>query len=247
MEGYQPETYGERIADIYDRLYEQAFDVVGTVETLARLAGDGRALELAIGTGRVALPLAATGVDVVGIDASQAMVAKLRAKPGGRDIAVVVGDFADVDVEGEFTLVYVVFNTLFALTTQQEQVRCFRNVAKRLGEFGVFVVEAFVPDLTRFDRQQRVAVTDIGLDEVVLETSRHDPVAQRIDSQHVFLDADRPRLYPVHIRYAYPSELDLMARLTGLRLRERWGGWRGQPFTAESLNHVSVYERDPGR
>jgi hypothetical protein len=244
VEGYGPSTYGDRVAEIYDDLYESAFDVVGAVEMLARLAGRGRALELAIGTGRIALPLASTGVDVVGIDASQAMVAKLREKPGGRDIDVRIGDFADVEVEVEFSLVYVVFNTFFALLSQEDQVRCFRNVEKRLDDVGVFVIEAFVPDLTRFDRHQRVEVTNVGADDVRLDTSRHDPIAQRIDAQHIVLGAAGPRLYPVRLRYAWPSELDLMARLAGLRLRERVSGWRGDAFTSESLGHVSIYERD---
>jgi SAM-dependent methyltransferase len=246
MEGYGPNTYGDRVADIYDDLYERAFDVVGAVEMLARLAGEGRALELAVGTGRIALPLKSTGVEIVGIDASQSMVAKLREKPGGRDIEVRMGDFADVDVDCSFSLVYVVFNTFFALLSQEDQLRCFRNVAERLDDVGVFVIEAFVPDLRRFDRHQRVEVTNVGIDEVSLDTSRHDPVAQRIDAQHIFLGPDGPRLYPVRLRYAWPSELDLMARLAGLRLRERSSGWRGQAFTSDSLNHVSVYERDAG-
>jgi trans-aconitate methyltransferase len=247
MEGYRPDTYGDRMAGIYDELYAEAFDVIGTVELLVRLAGEGRALELAIGTGRIAVPLAQHGVEVVGIDASQAMVAELRNKPGGRDIVVHVGDFADVDVPGEFSVIFVVFNTFFALTTQEDQIRCFHNVAAHLGDGGLFVIEAFVPDLTRFDRHQRLSVTDVGLDEVQLEASRHDPVRQRVDSQHVFLSREGPRLYPVHLRYAYPPELDLMARLAGLRLRERRGGWRDEPFTSASTNHVSIYERDPAR
>jgi hypothetical protein len=246
VEGYGPDTYGDRVAEVYDDLYEHAFDVVGAVETLARLAGDGRALELAIGTGRIAIPLASTGVEVVGIDASQAMVAKLREKSGGRDIEVHLGDFADVDVEGPFSLVYVVFNTFFALLSQEDQLRCFRNVANRLGDIGVFVIEAFVPDLGRFDRHQRVELSDVGLDSIVLDTSRHDPVTQRVDSQHVFMDGAGLRFYPVRLRYAWPSELDLMARMAGLRLRERCSGWRQEPFTSESSNHVSIYERDPG-
>jgi SAM-dependent methyltransferase len=246
MEGYGSNTYGDRVAEVYDDLYERAFDVVGAVETLARLAGAGRALELAIGTGRIAIPLASTGVEVAGIDASQAMVAKLRQKPGGRDLEVHMGDFADVGVDGPFSLVYVVFNTFFALLSQEDQLRCFRNVANRLGDIGVFVIEAFVPDLSRFDRHQRVEVTNLQLDEISLDTSRHDPVTQRIDAQHVFLGGERPRLYPVRLRYAWPSELDLMARLSGLGLRERWSGWRKEPFTSDSLNHVSIYERAGG-
>jgi hypothetical protein len=246
VEGYGEHTYGDRVAEIYDRLYADAFDVVGTVETLVRLAGAGRALELAIGTGRIALPLSEHGVDVTGIDASQAMVAKLRSKPGGSDITVRMGDFADVDAEGTFSLIFVVFNTFFALPSQEEQVRCFANVARHLDDTGVFVLEAFVPDVTRFDRNQRVSVEDIALDEIQLDVAKHDPVSQRVDAQHVFLTSGGVRLYPIHIRYAWPSELDLMARLAGLRLRHRWAGWRGEPFDARSEGHVSVYERDAG-
>lgn len=174
------------------------------------------------------------------------MVARLRAKSGGEDIPVTIGDFAEVDVEGEFAVVYVPFNTLFALTTQEEQVRCFENVARHLTEEGVFVVEAFVPDLSRYDRHQRVSVDQVKSDRVMLEVSRHDPVRQTSDTQHVILDERGMKLYPVSVRYAYPSELDLMARLTGLRLRERFGGWHREPFTSASVAHVSVYERHLG-
>ena len=244
MEDYEAHTYGDRIAGIYDELYGTLFDVDATVALLAELAGDGSALELAIGTGRIALPLKERGVDVRGIDASEAMVAELRAKPGGRDIDVVMGDFADVGVDGRFKLVFVVFNTLFALTTQDEQVRCFTNVTDHLTEDGVFVVEAFVPDATRYTRHQTVGVDDVGAEEVRLEASRHDPVNQRVDSQHIVLRQGKTvEMYPVSIRYSYPTEVDLMARLAGLRLRDRWGGWHKEPFTSESKFHVSVYER----
>ncbi len=202
--------------------------VLLAVAFLVELAHAGPALELAIGTGRLALPLAERGVEVHGIDASEAMVARLRSKSGGERIPVTIGDFADVPIEGRYALVYVVFNTLFALQTQEAQIRCFRNVAACLADGGVFVVEAFVPDLSRFDR------------------GRHHPVEQRVESQHVLLSEQGIRFYPVQIRYAYPSELDLMARLAGLQLRARFGGWRREPFTAASAMHVSVYERaDP--
>ena len=157
MKEYDAWTYGDRVADVYDELYA-ALDPSDAVEALARLAGSGPALELAIGTGRIALPLAARGVEVHGIDASEAMVAKLRDKPGGAAIPITMGDFADVAVDGRYSLVYVVFNTFFGLLTQEDQVRCFRNVATRLADDGVFVIEAFVPDVTRFDRAQRVSV-----------------------------------------------------------------------------------------
>jgi SAM-dependent methyltransferase len=218
-------------------------DTDAAVAFLAELAGPGPVLELAIGTGRIALPLGERGIDVRGIDASEAMVARLRSKPGGDRIPITIGDFADVPIEGRFTLVYVVFNTLFALQTQEEQIRCFRNVAGHLLDGGVFVVEAFVPDLTRFDRDQRIETERVGLDQVWLGVARHHPVEQRVESQHVVLAEQGMRFYPVQLRYAYPSELDLMARLAGLQLQARFGGWRRESFTAASGMHVSVYER----
>jgi hypothetical protein len=182
---------------------------------------------------------------VHGIDASEAMVARLRMKPGGDRIPVTIGDFADVPIEGRYTLVHVVFSTLFALLTQEAQIRCFRNVAAHLAEDGVFVVEAFVPDISRFDRGQRIGTERVEIAEVWLELSRHHRVEQRVESQHVRLSDKGVRFYPVRIRYAYPSELDLMARLAGFQLRARFGGWRHKPFTAESGTHVSVYEHVP--
>jgi SAM-dependent methyltransferase len=219
-------------------------DEAATVAFLERLAQGGRALELAIGTGRVALPLAARGVPVDGIDFSQAMVDRLRAKPGGRALSVTLGDFAEVPVPGRYRLVYVVFNTLFNLSTQDDQVRCFANVASRLDESGTFVVEGFVPSwLHRLRDHQHVDAESVEPGRVVLDVGRHDPVAQTLDESHVEISASRIRLYPVVCRYAWPSELDLMARLAGLRLRERWGGWERQPFTADSRDCISVYGR----
>lgn len=242
MEGYDATTYGELWASIYDEQWQGVFDVSSTTAFLKELAGNGRALELAIGTGRVALPLKEMGVEVQGIDISDAMVAKLRSKPGGADIPVTMGDFADVGVEGTYPLIFLVFNTLFALTTQEEQIRCFANIAKHLEEGGAFVIECFVPDLARFDRHQRVDARRVRVDAVGFELSRHDPVAQQITSQIVVLTQEGNQLYPVHIRYAFPAELDLMARLAGLKLRARYGGWDKEPFTSESQAHVSIYE-----
>lgn len=243
MEGYGPETYGDRIADAYDGFYDYHLDTEGAVETLAELAGSGPVLELAIGTGRLALPLAERGLEVHGIDASEEMVAKLREKPGGDSIPVTMGDFADVGVEGSYVLIFVGFNTFFALQSQDDQVRCFANAAAHLADGGLFVVEAFFPDLARYDRGQRTQATTVELDRVLLEASRHDPVEQRVVSQHVVLTEAGTKLYPISIRYAFPSELDLMARLAGLQLRDRWGSWRKDPFTADSRQHVSVYAR----
>jgi SAM-dependent methyltransferase len=246
MSDYGPETYGERWADVYDEWvvrHAATSDAERVADRLAELAGGGAALELAIGTGRIALALQARGVRVRGIDASEAMVAKLRAKPGGEHIDVTVGDFADVAVDGTYRLIFVVFNTFFALLSQDDQIRCFANVARRLAGDGVFVIEAFFPDVTRFDRGQRLAALAVETDSMHLEASRHDPVAQRVDGLHVVVAGERLHTFPVRIRYAWPSELDLMARLAGLRLRARWGGWDEEPFTASSAGHVSVYER----
>jgi SAM-dependent methyltransferase len=243
---YGPSTYGDRIADVFDQSFvpDDARDVV---RFLAPLAGRGPALELGIGTGRVALPLKRRGVDMHGIDASEAMVARLREKRGGADVPVTVDDFAAVRVEGRYPLIFVVFNTFFALLTQEEQIRCFRNVGRRLTADGVFVIEAFVPDMKRFDRDQRTETFDLTTETVRLDVAVHDSVEQRVTSHHVLISERGIKLYPVQLRYAWPSEMDLMARLAGMRLRDRFGGWHEEPFTAESDRHVSVYELGPSR
>jgi SAM-dependent methyltransferase len=242
MERYGPSTYGDRIAEIYDSLPSVPPDAGDAVAFLADIVGGGPVLELGIGTGRIALPLAARGIEVHGVDASEAMVAKLREKPGGADLPITMGDFADVPVDGSFSLVFIVWNTIWALGSQDDQVRCVRNVAERLRDGGVFVVQAMVPDPSRFVGRQHVGARSVEVDEVTLEASRYDPATQRVASQIVALRADGIRLYPVGIRLVWPAELDLMARLAGLRLRERWGGWKREPFTGEGW-HVSVYER----
>ena len=243
MTDYLAATYGDRIAEVYDELYELAEETDAAVELVTELAAGGPVLELGIGTGRLALPLARRGLPVAGIDASEAMVAKLRLKPGGDAIALTVGDFADVAVDGPFRLVVVVFNTFFALLTQDEQLRCMTNAAARLEPGGRFLIEAFVPDLTRFDRGQRTASERIGTDLVELEVSTHDVSRQHVTSAHVLLRESGTRIYPVQIRYCWPSELDLMARLAGLELEHRWADWRRTPFTASSTGHVSVWRR----
>lgn len=244
MDDYDPMTsFGAEAAEAYDTDLRRT-DTAETVEFLVALAGNGPALELAVGTGRVALPLAARGVRVDGIDLSPEMVAKLRSKPGGDAIAVSIGDFADVPVDGSYRLIYLVFNTLFNLLSQDDQVRCFERVAAHLTEDGSFVVEAFVPTfLTRLRGDQYVDAEAIAVDEVRLDVGRHDPVAQTLEESHVVLTRSGVRLFPIVCRYAWPSELDLMARLAGLRLKDRWGGWCGEPFDAASRNHISVYGR----
>lgn len=247
MKNYDPAmSFDEESAARYDSDPDvsQRADTSATVAFLRQLAGDGPALELAIGSGRVALPLAARGVRVDGVDFSPAMVARLRAKPGGDQLAVTMGNFANVPVEGSYRLIYVVFNTLFNLLTQDEQVRCFQNVAAHLTEDGVFVVEALTPHyLTRLRDDQYVDAEAVEVGEVTLDVGRHDPVRQLLFESHITLSADGVRVAPIVTRYAWPAELDLMARIAGLRLRERWGGWEREPFASASRNCISVYGR----
>lgn len=244
---YSEETYGARIAGVYDERYLGTFedDTSMAVSFLKQLGGNGPVLELGIGTGRVALPLAEQGVEVHGIDGSEAMVAKLRAKGGaGVGIPITIGSFADFSLETRFTVIYVVFNTFFGLLSQGEQISCYEAVSRHLTPEGIFVMQAFVPDVTRFDaHNQRVAVESVGVDQVTLETSTHDPFTQRTDSQLLVIRDGGIRLYPVRIRYAYVSELDLMARLAGMRLRDRWASWGREPFPSAAWSHVSVWER----
>jgi SAM-dependent methyltransferase len=241
MAGFDdPAFFGDRWASAYQDL-TRGPDPAPAVAFLAGLASPGtRVLELAIGGGRVALPLARQGLQVEGVEASQAVVQRLRAAPGGESLPVAVADMADVPVPGPFGLVYVVWNSLFNLPSQARQVDCFRNVARVLAPGGAFVLECFVPDLARFDRG--VETTEVTEDSATISVTRHDPVAQRITRQHVTLDAQGIRLLPVALRYCWPSELDLMAQLAGLRLRERHGDWSRTPFDAGSRGHISVYE-----
>jgi SAM-dependent methyltransferase len=244
MEKYEPVmSFDEAAAEVYDDVSQRG-DEMETVAFLEQLARDGPALELAIGTGRIAVPLAARGIRVDGIDFSAAMVAKLRAKPGGAQIAVTMSNFADVAVKGTYRLIYLIFNTLFNLLSQDEQVRCFENVADHLTDDGCFVVETFVPAfLHRLRDNQYVDAEAIRVNEVRLDVLRHDMERQVIEENHVSLSAAGIRLNPVVQRYAWPSELDLMARIAGLRLKQRWAGWKREQFTSTSSNCVSVYGR----
>ena len=242
MNFYSDETYGEHVAGVYDEWYAD-YDK-HAIDALAELARGGRALELGIGTGRIALPLSAKGVEVHGVDAAPSMISRLRAKPGGDRITVTQGSFAEMPVEGEFALVYIVFNTFFALSSQEEQVRCFRNIAAHLSRDGCFAIEAFVPDLNRFTGGQVNWATKVTADEVQLDVGQHDAAAQRVISQKVVITDGNVKLYPVQIRYAWPSELDLMAQLAGLCLRERWSNWQREPFTSESMHHISIYQHE---
>ncbi len=243
MERYGPETYGERGADLYDAWYQDVLDPGASVDLLVELADGGPVLELGVGTGRIALPLAGRGLEVHGIDASPAMLEHLRAKPGGDRVHTHLGDMGEVAVDAEFRLVFVAANTLFMLASQDEQVRCFQAVARRLTPGGRFVVEAQVPDPALYGRPQDVRVQRVDTDSVVLAARRFDPVTQRLVAQQIQLSEAGARLVPGVLRYAWPAELDLMARLGGLGLSHRWSGWKREPFTATSALHVSVYQR----
>jgi len=236
--------YDDDAADDYDQLHADAFaEAEATADALAALAGDGPVLELGVGTGRLALPLAARGLEVHGIDASPAMVERLRQKPGGNDIRVVIGDFTEVGsvMDGVYTLAFVAYNTLFNLTTQHAQKRCLAGVAARLAPGGVFVVEAFVPDVTVLE--QSVSALRVDTDSVVIQVTRHDPGSQRVELRDLTLRPSGVSAHGFPVRYATVAEIDVMAELAGLRLRERWGGWRREPFTGASRLHVSVYEK----
>jgi SAM-dependent methyltransferase len=240
-----PENYfDEGVAARYDAASRDMFEpeaVDPVVSFLARLAGDGDALELGIGTGRIALPLSQRGVHVHGVDLSAAMVDRLRAKPGADKIGTTIGDFANAKLDRTFSLAYLVFNTIMNLTSQDDQVECFRNVAAHLEPGGFFVIEVGVPALQRLPpgetvRAFAVSPTRLGFDE-------YDVAAQGLVSHHYTVVDGRLEILSVPFRYVWPSELDLMARLGGMTLRERWGGWERQPFTSESTMHVSVWQK----
>jgi SAM-dependent methyltransferase len=236
--------FGERVAERYDESTAEVFEpavVEPVVELLFGLAGDSAALELGIGTGRIALPLARRGVRVHGIDLSEAMVARLRAKPGAEQIGVTIGDFATTTVEGRFSLAYVVFNTIMNLTTQDEQVACFRNVAAHLEPGGCFVVEVMVPALRVLPPGETFHAFDVS--EGHLGFDEYDVANQGLISHHYRLVDGAYERLSMPFRYVWPAELDLMARLAGMTLRERWGGWAREPFTSESTMHVSVWEK----
>jgi SAM-dependent methyltransferase len=238
--------FDERVAARYDESAEVMFDAGAVdlvIDLLVELAGSGRALELGIGTGRIALPLAQRGVPVHGIELSKAMAARLRAKPGGRDIGVTIGDFSTTIVAGTFSVAYLVFNTIMNLTTQAAQVACFRNVAAHLEPGGCFLIEVGVPDLQRLPPGETVHAFHVserrwGFDE-------YDVAMQGLTSHHFEIVDGRVERLSIPFRYAWPSELDLMAQIAGMRLRERWSGWKREPFTSDSRKHVSVWEKPP--
>ncbi|MFM8593445.1 MAG: class I SAM-dependent DNA methyltransferase [Chloroflexota bacterium] len=243
MRGYDPMlSFGAETAADYDRFLRG--DEEETVRFLVKQSRGGRTLELAIGTGRIAIPLALAGVPVEGLDLSPEMLAVLRSKTTDNQIPVTLGNFRDIPVEGSFRLIYLVYNTFFNLLTQGDQVTCLANVAKHLDDDGTFLVEAFTPGyLFRLRDNQYVDAEAIVVGEVRLDVARHDPVTQLLEESHVVLSSAGVSVSPIVCRYVWPSELDLMARMAGLRLLDRWGGWNEEPFNPESRRHVSVYGR----
>lgn len=236
--------FGERVAATYDESSGDMFElgaIDATVGFLAGLAGGGRALEFGIGTGRIALPLARRSVPVHGIDLSRAMVARLRAKPGGDAIGVTIGDFATTTVDGRFSVAYLVFNTIMNLTTQAAQVACFRNAAAHLEPGGCFVIEVMVPELRKLPAGQDIVPFHVTPTKWAFDA--YDIATQAMSSNYVEVVDGRGEYRSIPFRYVWPSELDLMAQLAGLRLRERWEGWTREPFTNESGRHVSVWEK----
>lgn len=241
---YDPAAYGEQVAADYDALYSTIPDTGAAVALLAELAADGAILEMGVGTGRLALPLRARGIEVHGIEASPAMVDELRRRPRGDELPVAVGSFADTEVHGErFSVVVLALHTIFGLPSQEEKIRCFQNAERHLDEGGVFVVEATILDTGAFRGGQAVVPRFTSPERVELQVLRYDSTTQAVETTNVHLSSDGVRLNGFMNSYASPQELDLMARLGGLRLRERFGGWSREPFTPASGKHVSVYAR----
>jgi SAM-dependent methyltransferase len=246
MEGFDPKnSFGYAVSKRYDA--QPRGDEDETVAFLAGLAGGGDALELAVGTGRIALPLSQAGTRVDGIEQSQAMVDRMREKPGGNAVDVTIGDMSRASTGRRYRLVYLVYNTIGNLLTQDGQVACFQNAARHLDPGGVFVLECRIPTAPARAGHQFVDAEQVSVDNVVLGVCRYDPVTQVLDNNHVHISADGITLTPISLRLAHPPEFDLMARIAGLRLRERRGGWNSEPFTAASWRHISVYEPAPGR
>ncbi len=242
-EAYDAGAYGRQLGEDYDRFYSEVPDTDAAVEKLAAWAGGGRILEFGLGSGRLALPLAARGLEVHGIEGSPEMDALLRAKPGADAITTTIGDFADTRLDGRFELVVLALNTIFGMPSQAQQVACFENAARHLVPGGRFVVEGFVLDPMRFRDGAVITPRLWGAERVELQVQAYDPATQCIDTRNIHLGDQYVRVLNVRNQYAAPRELDLMGRLAGLELEGRWGGWRDEPFDVRSSRHVSLYRR----
>ncbi|MBO6687662.1 MAG: class I SAM-dependent methyltransferase [Henriciella sp.] len=242
MKGFGPTTFGELNAEEYDALHDPG-TTEACVDLIADLAGDGDVLELAIGTGRIALPLAERGLNISGFDASPEMLKTLAGKPGGSNIETWVADMARFDLERKYDFAFLVFNTLYNITAQHDQVACFQQVANHLRPGGRFLVEAFLPNRDSFENNQAVRTKYVSFDSVWLEAVQHDPVAQTLNYQRVRITENGTQLKPLPMRYVWPAELDLMAEISGLRPVAHWGGWQKQALSASSDMYVIVYEK----
>jgi SAM-dependent methyltransferase len=240
---FDPAAYGGHFASVYDDVYAD-LSPDEAVRCLGELAGGGAVLELGIGTGRIAIPLTATGVTVDGIDASPEMVAQLRRKPGGKGLRVEVGDFSATVMGRHYALVVLAFNTINAMPSQEAQVETFRNAAGHLEPAGAFVVENWVPDVAAFHGRRAVRVHEVGGRQVLLDVAELRPAEQRMDTTRLAFTNDGVRLLPMNHRYVWPGELDLMARLAGMHLEVRWEDWARTPFTDDSATYVAVYRKD---
>lgn len=236
-------SYGEVYAPIYDDLFQERDDLSVVATALARFATNGSALEFGIGTGRIAIPLSQCGVQVVGIDVSQAMLDKLSVKPESKNIRFWIGDCTQDWVEGDFSLVYIAFSTLFLVGDQDKQVMCFQNAARHLPMGGTFVVEGFVHDRTRFTHNQEVTTTRIGDEGATMRFASLNPFMQEIKMQTIELSANGITMRPNTLHFIYPLQMDLMGRLAGFQLRERWSDWNASPFTSGSTNQIAIYEK----
>jgi len=244
MEDFDPgSSFGYDVSKSYDDPVNTRGDEEQTVAFLAGLANGRDVLEFAVGTGRIALPLRAAGVRVDGIELSEHMIDRMREKPGGNQVEVTVGDMSRASTGRTYGLVYLVYNTIGNLLTQDDQVRCFQNAARHLTDDGVFVLECRIPTAPARPGHQFIDVEHLKANYVKLEVCRYDPVTQILDDNHVQIGTDGIIFHPIRLRLAYPPEFDLMARIAGVRLRDRWGGWNGEPYTADSRRHISVYER----
>lgn len=239
LDGFDAATFGEIYADEYDEQHDPG-TTESAVALLTELAGDRSTLELAIGTGRIAIPMAEQGIQISGLDGSPEMLAKLEEKKGSLSIPTTVADMSDYKMSDTFGFAFLIFNTFYNLTSQQAQVNCFRATADHLESGGHFLVEMFVPD---FDFFSGIRLRDLDMNSMVLEGAKHDPVTQTVEFQRATLKDGGISLRPLAMRYAWPSEIDLMAKLAGLELESRWSDWNKSPFTADSKMHVSLYRK----
>jgi SAM-dependent methyltransferase len=243
MDSFDPASFGDHFAEVYDEMHPALSSSDPMIQALAKLACGGPVLELGVGTGRVALPLSSLGITVHGIEASEKMVARLRAKPDGSGIPVTMGDFRNVRGADHYSLIFCVQSTFFSLPSQADQLECLKSCASHLRQDGAILLEAFSPDPSQFEKKHNMSILDVQIGRVTLDVSHHDTIEQKITMQHLIIMPTGIKMYPVQLRYAWPSELDLMARISGLVLEDRRGGWKGEDYAGAGGRHVSIYRK----